>query len=690
MRNSVQYTVHLQRKNTERVGRLWIRQCRERLIASFSYDADWLPMPGSFPLSPDLPFDTHPVVREGLFLCLADCLPGEWGQRLLLRREELQAERARSAGGRTGKSGRSARDPGAALTFLRNDATRMGALRFSTDDGAGFTGASEEESCPGLQELEALCRASQHFLAGTADLEEVTLLVRAGASLGGSRPRVSVCAEDGTLYVASLPAPGDGRDRPLWDYVTLELASRAGLRVAECRLEQVAGRNVLLVRRCDRNAAQRIPFLSGRSLLQARGCSDTDLAGMATVLEQEGSRVREDLQEIWNRLVFSVCVHGTNTDPGSWGFVREDFGWRLTPVSSLDPSLPWECACRTGLLHESAFDAAAARFVRMAEMFRLKEQEAQSRLDALRETISQWRDVAGEAGADPEEIERMQLVYGGSGRASLVASPAFESLDAATEADRELSSGETAWEPESSSGAKDSDDSARDSTASEEAQVQDAPAGESAASADAKGEEPLDTLIRESEDHKDTPAGEPAASDEGKTREPQDIQSKEAEASADAPNKDVQSAVTADSKDAPAGDSAASSEAKGKETRKESESADSKDDPARNPAASSGAKDKETQDTLTREAEDSRDAPAGESAASSDVKDPRDIQSRESAASTDAKGKDAQSAVTADSKDVPAREPAASADAKAKETQGKESAASESARARDTLTSATD
>lgn len=644
MRNSVQYTVHLQRKNTERVGRLWIRQCRERLIASFSYDADWLPMPGSFPLSPDLSFDTHPVVREGLFLCLADCLPGEWGQRLLLRREELQAERARSAGGRTGKSGRSARsarDPGAALTFLRNDATRMGALRFSTDDGAGFTGASEEESCPGLQELEALCRASQHFLAGTADLEEMTQLVRAGASLGGSRPRVSVCAEDGTLYVASLPAPGDGRDRPLWDYVTLELASRAGLRVAECRLEQVAGRNVLLVRRCDRNAAQRIPFLSGRSLLQARGCSDTDLAGMATVLEQEGSRVREDLQEIWNRLVFSVCVHGTNTDPGSWGFVREDFGWRLTPVSSLDPSLPWECACRTGLLHESAFDAAAARFVRMAEMFRLKEQEAQSRLDALRETISQWRDVAGEAGADPEEIERMQLVYGGSGRASLVASPAFESLDAATEADRELPSGETAWEPESSSGAKDSDDSARDSTASEEAQVQDAPAGESAASADAKGEEPQDTLTRESEDHKDTPAGEPAASDEAKTREPQDIQSKEAEASADAPNKDVQSAVTADSKDAPAGDSAASADAKDKETQdKEPEAsadalnkevqstdarateakseiaADSKDAPARNPAASSEAKDKETQDTLTREAEDSRDAPAGESAAS--------------------------------------------------------------------------
>ena len=674
MRNSVQYTVHLQRKNTERVGRLWIRQCRERLIASFSYDADWLPIPGSFPLSPDLPFDTHPVVREGLFLCLADCLPGEWGQRLLLRREELQAERARSAGGRTGKSGRSARDPGAALTFLRNDATRLGALRFSTDDGAGFTGASEEESCPGLQELEALCRASQHFLAGTADLEEMTLLVRSGASLGGSRPRVSVCAEDGTLYVASLPAPGDGRDRPLWDYVTLELASRAGLRVAECRLEQVAGRNVLLVRRCDRNAAQRIPFLSGRSLLQARGCSDTDLAGMATVLEQEGSRVREDLQEIWNRLVFSVCVHGTNTDPGSWGFVREDFGWRLTPVSSLDPSLPWECACRTGLLHESAFGAAAARFVRMAEMFRMKEQEAQSRLDALREAVSQWRDVAGEAGADPDEIERMQLVYGCSGRASLVASPAFESLDAATEADSELPSGETARESESSSDAKDRDDPARDSTASEEAQVQDAPAGESAACADAKGEEPQDTLTRESEDHKDAPAGEPAASDEGKTRETQSKESeasadakdkeirKKSEASADSPNKDAQSAITADSKD----------------------------DPARNPAASSGAKDKETQDTLTREAEDSRDAPAGESAASSDVKDPRDIQSRESAASTDAKGKDAQSAVTADSKDVPAREPAASADAKDKETQGKESAASESARARDTLTSATD
>ncbi len=135
--------------------------------------------------------------------------------------------------------------------------------------------------------------------------------------------------------MAHLPAPGDERDRPLWEYVTLELASRAGLRIAECRLEKVAGRNVLLVRRCDRVGAQRIPFLSGRSFLQARGHSETDLAGMATVLQQEGGAVRKDLQEIWNRLVFSACVHATNSDLGSWGFMREDFGWRLAPVGSL-------------------------------------------------------------------------------------------------------------------------------------------------------------------------------------------------------------------------------------------------------------------------------------------------------------------------------------------------------------------
>ncbi len=456
MSNSVQYTVHLQRKSAELVGRLWVRPCRERLLASFGYDADWLQTPSAFPLSPDLPFDAHPTVREGLFLCLTDCLPGEWGQRLLLRKKELQEEQARSAAGRSGKPRRRPHALEAVLTFLRNDATRMGALRFSADGGARFTGASEEEACPGLHDLEALCMATQRFFAGTADLAETSLLVRAGASLAGRRPRGIVSAEDGTLYVAHLPAPGDERDRPLWEYVTLELASRAGLRIAECRLEKVAGRNVLLVRRCDRVGAQRIPFLSGRSLLQARGHSETDLAGMATVLQQEGAAVRKDLQEIWNRLVFSACVHATNSDLGSWGFMREDFGWRLAPVGSLEPSLPWESTSRAGLLHEGALDAAAARFVRMADLFRLKEQEAQSRLEAFREALSQWRDVAEEAGADPEEAERMQLVYGGSGKASLIASPVLESLDAEAEPGWELPSEAPVREPEASADAKGS------------------------------------------------------------------------------------------------------------------------------------------------------------------------------------------------------------------------------------------
>ena len=107
---------------------------------------------------------------------------------LRLRKQELQEEQARSAAGRSGKPRRRPHALEAVLTFLRNDATRMGALRFSADGGARFTGASEEEACPGLHDLEALCMATQRFFAGTADLAETNLLVRAGASLAGRRP----------------------------------------------------------------------------------------------------------------------------------------------------------------------------------------------------------------------------------------------------------------------------------------------------------------------------------------------------------------------------------------------------------------------------------------------------------------------------------------------------------------------
>ena len=51
--------------------------------------------------------------------------------------------------------------------------------------------------------------------------------------------------------------------------MALTLAGRAGIPVPEWRIETVAGKTVLLLRRFDRTGGCRVPFLSAMSMLGA-------------------------------------------------------------------------------------------------------------------------------------------------------------------------------------------------------------------------------------------------------------------------------------------------------------------------------------------------------------------------------------------------------------------------------------
>jgi serine/threonine-protein kinase HipA len=51
----------------------------------------------------------------------------------------------------------------------------------------------------------------------------------------------------------------------------LQLARNAGIAVPDARIEDVGGKAVIVVRRFDRNAQDRIPFLLAMSMLGARG-----------------------------------------------------------------------------------------------------------------------------------------------------------------------------------------------------------------------------------------------------------------------------------------------------------------------------------------------------------------------------------------------------------------------------------
>ena len=108
--------------------------------------------------------------------------------------------------------------------------------------------------------------------------------------LGGARPKASVVDRDGQLVVAKFPQHGDLIRVTVWEAVALRLAAQAGIPTPDWRIEKVADRDVMLLRRFDRRGNARIPFLSAMSLLNATDNEQHSYMEIADALRQYGAK----------------------------------------------------------------------------------------------------------------------------------------------------------------------------------------------------------------------------------------------------------------------------------------------------------------------------------------------------------------------------------------------------------------
>ncbi len=81
--------------------------------------------------------------------------------------------------------------------------------------------------------------------------------------------------------------------------------------VNQWRLEQILDKPVLIIRRFDREAQARIPFLSAISMLGAKDNEQHRYLEIAYALTQHGSAPNQDMEELWRRIIFTVLVSNT-------------------------------------------------------------------------------------------------------------------------------------------------------------------------------------------------------------------------------------------------------------------------------------------------------------------------------------------------------------------------------------------
>lgn len=391
------------------MGRLFVNFARGKELFSFQYSDDWIKSASSdFLFDPDLNLyqGRQYAMDKPLFGVFSDSCPDRWGRLLMKRKESIAAKREN-------------RKP-RALTecdYLLGvyDETRLGALRFSLEESGRFLSADKELSAPPWTTLRTLETASLAFENDESGQEEKWLnqLLAPGSSLGGARPKASVQAPDGSLWIAKFPSKHDEWNSGAWEIVVHNLAEKCGLNVPSAKLETFSDTGgTFLVKRFDRAENSRVHFSSAMALL---GKTDGDTDGVsyldiASFIKSNGAFPKQDLKELWKRVVFNMAVSNTDDHLRNHGFILGEYGWTLSPAYDVNPNIYGDALSLNVSTNDSSlsFDLA----IETAEYYGIDTNDAKSIVIDIQKIVSEnWQELATYHGLSRSAIKRMEPAF---------------------------------------------------------------------------------------------------------------------------------------------------------------------------------------------------------------------------------------------------------------------------------------
>lgn len=395
-----------------KIGTLHIDGGKGKEVISFEYDEEWLANEDdNFVFDPDLSLfrgRQYTPIDKSMFGIFSDSCPDRWGRLLMKRREAIIAKKEERKPKRLTD-----------VDFLLGvyDETRMGALRFAISEKGPFLSNDKELATPPWTTLRKLETASLAFEKNEDGMEEKWLkqLIAPGSSLGGARPKASVSAPDGSLWIAKFPSKYDDMNVGAWEMVVHDLAIMCGLNVPEAKLENFSKNgSTFLTKRFDREGAQRIHFASAMTLLGKNdGANATDGSSyldIASLLRKYGATPKKDLQELWRRLVFNMAVSNTDDHLRNHGFILTKGGWTLSPLYDVNPNVYGDVLSLNVDSNSNLIDFELALSV--ARLFEMTAKRAKEDVNEIKNVVeNNWKILARKYGLSRREIESMAPAF---------------------------------------------------------------------------------------------------------------------------------------------------------------------------------------------------------------------------------------------------------------------------------------
>jgi serine/threonine-protein kinase HipA len=379
-------------------------------LGRFVYGRSYLANPQAVEIDPvelKLSTRTYETVRlNGVFGALRDAGPDYWGRRVI----EKHAGKA----------------PLGELDYLLE----------SPDDRAGALGLGLNNVPPApqrkfnktidLEKLQALADALvKDEIPNDPAAQQVQDLMLLGTSMGGARPKTVVQDKDG-LWVAKLNRADDRWNNTRVEHAMLRLARECGITAAESRIETVGGKDVLLIKRFDREKTEkgytRARMVSGLTILRSDEAPETRQNWSYVILIEELRRIVEDAKrdakELFRRVSFNALTSNVDDHPRNHAIIAKENSWKLSPAYDLTPSVPVSLERRDLALAcgDQGRYANAKNILSQHARFLLDRSEAEKIVNDMKAQVdATWYDAVRASGVSQRDAETIRgaFVYPG-------------------------------------------------------------------------------------------------------------------------------------------------------------------------------------------------------------------------------------------------------------------------------------
>ena len=364
----------------------------------FTYGQSYLDNPNAISIyDEELPLQSGVQEKnfgtESLPGCIRDAAPDAWGRKVILHK-------LLGALGKTADTG----DVDDLTYLIESGSDRIGGLDFQKSP------KNYEPRLAGQSPLEELLQSANLIEEGMPLTPELEQSITYGTSIGGARPKVLI-NDDHAKYIAKFSSNTDQYNVIKAEYMAMRLANLCGLDVANVKLENASGKDILLIERFDREFKKgdwtRKLMLSALTLLgldemSAHYASYEDLAEL---IRHKFTNPKATLQEIFGRIVFNILCSNTDDHARNHAAFWDGKQLTLTPAYDLCPQMRQGGEASQAM--KIAGDDNTSRLITClasANCFMLSKAESCQIIDAQVAIIKEnWDTVCDEADLSPLE-----------------------------------------------------------------------------------------------------------------------------------------------------------------------------------------------------------------------------------------------------------------------------------------------